>query len=169
MVAMGPEGGGWQVSEPLKVRLRFMVLALLAVKPSHGYELSRMIEDITLGTLKAGPGSLYPLLRELASEGLVEEETVVESGRLRKVYRLTEGGWRALAGAIDVARAITGNVMRLLDAAAERLRARGAGGEGCVPGEILEYLSRLEETARQLTVTLRDKACGPPEPRPRRS
>lgn len=163
MVAVGAKGGGWQgdLSGPLKVRLRFMVLALLAVKPSHGYELSRMIEDITLGTLKAGPGSLYPLLRELAGEGLVEEEEVVESGRLRKVYRLTEKGWEALAGAIEVARAITGNVMRLLDAAGEQLRRRGQQARGCVPGEILEYLSRLEETARRLSEALRERGCGP--------
>ncbi|GAB6148630.1 hypothetical protein JCM10135_11720 [Stetteria hydrogenophila] len=47
--------------DPVRLRLRFMILTLLAVKPSHGYELSKTIEEITLGNVKASPGSLYPL------------------------------------------------------------------------------------------------------------
>ena len=159
-MAVGAEGGGdWvkDVQDPLRVRLRFMVLTLLAVKPSHGYELSKMIEDLTLGTLKAGPGSLYPLLRERSNEGLVEEESIIESGRLRKIYRLTEKGWEALASAIEVARAITSNVMRLLDLAAQRLRSRARGG--CVPPEIIEYLYKLEETARNIAAALQERVC----------
>lgn len=164
-MAVGAEGGGDRVKDvdvqdPLRVRLRFIVLTLLAVKPSHGYELSKMIEDLTLGALKAGPGSLYPLLRELSNEGLVKEESVIESGRLRKIYRLTEKGWEALASTIEVARAITANVMQLLDVAVQRLRSRTR--RGCVPPEIIEYLHKLEETARNIATALQERVCESP-------
>lgn len=162
MVAVGAEGGDRMrdMQDPLRVRLKFMVLTLLAVKPSHGYELSKTIEDITLGTLKASPGSLYPLLRELSREGLVEEESIIESGRLRKVYRLTEKGWKALASAIEEARVITANIMQLLDVAAQKVKRKTR--RECVPPEILEHLERLRRTVESIMETLRERACQKP-------
>jgi len=143
--------------DPVKVRLRFIVLALLAVKPSHGYELSKAIEEVTLGTLKASPGSLYPVLRELSNEGLVEERVEVESGRLRKVYQLTEKGWDELAKIIEVAYSISTSVNEILAVARRRLEERGR--KTCVPRDILERFSRLEERVRRLRGLLEASAC----------
>ncbi len=147
--------------ETLKVRLRFMVLTLLAVKPSHGYELSKTIDELTLGTVKASPGSLYPVLRELSEEGLIEEEVIVEGGRLRKVYRLTEKGWEELARVIEVAYTISTNVTELLSIARRKIEERGV--KTCVPIEILERLARLEERIRRLRGLLEGSSCQGPE------
>jgi DNA-binding PadR family transcriptional regulator len=143
--------------DPVKVRLKFIVLALLAVKPSHGYELSKAIEEVTLGTLKASPGSLYPVLRELSSEGLVEEKVEVEGGRLRKVYTLTEKGWDELARVIEVAYSISTSINEILAVAKRKLEERGR--RPCVPRDILERLSRLEERVRNLRKILEESAC----------
>ena len=111
---------GTQGRDLVRIRLKLLVLALLAIKPSHGYELSRTIEEVALGAVKAGPGSLYPLLRKLVEEGLVEEAEEADGRRVRKVYRLTEKGLSTLAEAIDVARPALSNVLSLLDAAMAR-------------------------------------------------
>ena len=143
--------------DPLKVRLKFMVLTLLAVKPSHGYELSKEIEEVTLGSVKAGPGSLYPVLRELSEEGLIEEEVEVEGGRLRKVYRLTEKGWSELARAIEAAYTISNSINEILALAKRKLEEKGH--RACVPRDILYYLGRLEERIRRIREVLEENAC----------
>jgi DNA-binding PadR family transcriptional regulator len=48
----------------------------------HGYEIS--------------PGTLYPTLHRLESEGLLSSRRAVEEGRARRVYRITADGRRAL-------------------------------------------------------------------------
>lgn len=69
--------------------LDLCVLALLSQHDSYAYEIAaRLAEDIGMGE-----GTIYPLMRRLQTEGLVE--TYLEespSGPSRKYYRLTEAG-----------------------------------------------------------------------------
>jgi len=51
----------------------------------HGYELS--------------PGTLYPVLHRMEVRGLLASRKETVSGRIRRVYRATAGGKRALAAA----------------------------------------------------------------------
>ena len=90
--------------------LEFAVLGLLQDNPMHGYELRKRLNGV-LGTFRAiSYGSLYPCLKELVSQGLIEEEghlTVPDgapalSGRRAKVvYRLTADGKERLAELLD--------------------------------------------------------------------
>lgn len=68
--------------------VRTAVLALLAEKPMHGYQIIREIEDRSGGAWKPSPGSVYPTLQLLTDEGLISAE---ESDG-RKTYSLTEAG-----------------------------------------------------------------------------
>jgi len=68
--------------------VRAAVLAILAEKPMHGYQIMAEIEERSGGTWKPSPGSVYPTLQLLADEGLIRAE---ESGG-RKTYSLTEEG-----------------------------------------------------------------------------
>ena len=72
--------------------VRVAVLALLAERPMHGYQIIREIEERSGGSWKPSAGSVYPTLQLLADEGLIEAEE--EHGR--KTYVLTEAG-RAVA------------------------------------------------------------------------
>jgi DNA-binding PadR family transcriptional regulator len=49
----------------------------------HGYRIS--------------PGTLYPTLHRLETDGLLTSEQRVVDGRVRRVYRATEAGRQALA------------------------------------------------------------------------
>lgn len=73
--------------------LRFVILALLKEKPSHGYELIRALEERTGGAYRPSPGVIYPTLSLLEDEGFARQ-TGGEGGR--KAYEITETGLEAL-------------------------------------------------------------------------
>ncbi|WP_309646633.1 PadR family transcriptional regulator [Phenylobacterium sp.] len=73
--------------------LRFVILALLKAKPSHGYELIRALEERTGGAYRPSPGVIYPTLSLLEDEGFVRQ-TGGDGGR--KAYEITEPGDKAL-------------------------------------------------------------------------
>ncbi len=73
----------------------FLILTSLLGGPLHGYAILGEVAVISDNTLRIG--TLYAALDRLAGEGLVEvdgEEVV--NGRLRRSYRLTGLGERAL-------------------------------------------------------------------------
>ncbi|MFS0732772.1 PadR family transcriptional regulator [Microbacterium sp. 1P10UB] len=90
-VGGGAGGGSTRVN---RGDVRTSVLALLAEKPMHGYQIIREIEERSGGSWKPSPGSVYPTLQLLTDEGLV---SATESDG-RKTYSLTDEG-RAVAGA----------------------------------------------------------------------
>jgi DNA-binding PadR family transcriptional regulator len=69
--------------------LRYVVLALLAEQPRHGYELIKDLEDRTGGAYRPSPGVIYPLLAMLEDEGLIRPVAPEAS---RKAYELTDEG-----------------------------------------------------------------------------
>ncbi|MGZ6037651.1 MAG: PadR family transcriptional regulator [Phenylobacterium sp.] len=73
--------------------LRFVVLALIAEQPRHGYELIKELEDRTGGQYRPSPGVIYPTLSLLEDEGFIRPVTG-EAGR--KLYEATEEGREAL-------------------------------------------------------------------------
>ena len=73
--------------------LRFVVLKLLAEKPSHGYELIKSIQERLGGTYSPSPGVVYPMLTMLEEMG---HATVTAEGA-RKLYAITEAGQQSLA------------------------------------------------------------------------
>jgi transcriptional regulator len=75
-----------------------LILSLLEVRPRHGYEVSKLIEQRSGGTLRYHAASLYPLLYRLEKRGWVEGRWVEKSGqRRRRYYRLTPTGRKVLA------------------------------------------------------------------------
>ena len=77
-----------------KGALELCVLALLSQRDSYAYEIaSRLAEAIGMGE-----GTIYPLMRRLQNDGLVETYLVESSsGPPRKYYRLTEAGKASFA------------------------------------------------------------------------
>jgi DNA-binding PadR family transcriptional regulator len=53
---------------------------MLSKQPETGYSIMRMIEDKTEGAWRPGPGTVYPLLRSLVKEGLLEKADSSEGG-----------------------------------------------------------------------------------------
>ena len=75
-----------------------LVLSLVEDRARHGYEISKLIESRSEGTLKFNVASLYPLLYRLESRGWIQGKWVEKSGqRRRRYYGLTAQGREVLA------------------------------------------------------------------------
>jgi DNA-binding PadR family transcriptional regulator len=80
----------------------YFVLASLLDGPLHGYAISTRASELSDGDVRLTAGTLYGALDRMAARGLVEidgEETV--DGRLRRYYRLTDGGREAVLEEAD--------------------------------------------------------------------
>ena len=89
-----------------------VVLALTETRARHGYEIAKLIETRSGGTVRFNVASLYPLLYRLEKRGWIRGTWIEKPGeRRRRFYRLTpEGrkvlaaqrsGWRNFVAAID--------------------------------------------------------------------
>ena len=74
--------------------VRAAILALLAERPMHGYEMIQEITERSGQYWRPSPGSVYPTLQLLADEGLVE---ITEGSGSKRHYALTDEGRQAAA------------------------------------------------------------------------
>ena len=80
---------------PLTESTYYILLAL--VTPKHGYAVMQEAEQISQGTLRLAPGTLYGALNSLEQSRLV---TLVGNQGRRKIYQITEIGIQVLLGQI---------------------------------------------------------------------
>ncbi len=78
-------------------RLVATILAALEHEPAHGYLIARRIEQWSNGAWKLREGSLYPVLHDLETEGLLSVYFERQGHRPRRVYSLTPLGHERLA------------------------------------------------------------------------
>lgn len=83
-------------SEVLKGHLDALILAVLAGGPRHGYAVIEELKRRSGGALALPEGTVYPALHRLEEAGLLGSAWSQESGRRRRVYRLTRRGEREL-------------------------------------------------------------------------
>jgi PadR family transcriptional regulator PadR len=91
-----------------KGALELCVLALLSQHDSYAYEIASQLSE----SIGMGEGTIYPLMRRLQTDRLVETYLVESpAGPSRKYYRLTEAGkasftsqksaWSSFSGAVE--------------------------------------------------------------------
>jgi PadR family transcriptional regulator AphA len=73
--------------------LRYALLALLSVEPMTGYDLAKRFESSVAFVWHAPDSQIYPELRKMAKEGLLQAEEVSWGPRGKKTqYRITPEG-----------------------------------------------------------------------------
>lgn len=159
----------WQAVEELRSRfekrpgsragrgeVRSAVLALLAERPMHGYQIIREIEERTGGTWKPSAGSVYPTLQLLADEGLIR----AEESNGRKIYSLTDAGREEMAGAgmsapwDSTAPAAGTGFTALPKAGVELAQAASQVGRTGTPEQVQEAVAVLDDARRRLYAIL---------------
>lgn len=101
------------MTEPVQVQLKkgvleLCVLALLSRGDAYAYEIASRLAD----GIGMGEGTIYPLMRRMQSDGLVDTYLVESpAGPPRKYYKLTSTGqarfaaqkaeWTAFSKAVD--------------------------------------------------------------------
>lgn len=89
-----------------------LILSLVEARARHGYEIGKLIEQRSDGTITFSAAALYPLLYRLEKRGWIHGRWVERTGeRRRRFYKLTSAGrqildeqrstWRAFVAAID--------------------------------------------------------------------
>ena len=158
----------WQAVEELRSRfekrsgsragrgeVRSAVLALLAERPMHGYQIIREIEERSGGSWKPSAGSVYPTLQLLADEGFIS----AEESNGRKIYSLTEAG-REVAGADasapwDATAPATGTGFTALPkAGVELAQAASQVARTGTPEQVQEAVAVLDDARRRLYAIL---------------
>lgn len=82
---------GKQITEMLKGTLEGIVLAILAIQPAYGYEITARLRE--QGFTEIAEGTIYALLVRIEQRGLVDVAKVPSpSGPPRKVYTLNVRG-----------------------------------------------------------------------------
>jgi PadR family transcriptional regulator, regulatory protein PadR len=82
---------GSQMTEMLKGTLEGIVLAILAMRPAYGYEITARLREEGFSELVEG--TVYALLIRIEQRGFVDVEKVPsEKGPPRKVYSLNTHG-----------------------------------------------------------------------------
>lgn len=70
----------------------YVILGALRHEPRSGYEIKRLVDKATRFFWAASYGQIYPELRRLQEDGLIEGTAEGEDGRRRVRYRLTPAG-----------------------------------------------------------------------------
>jgi DNA-binding PadR family transcriptional regulator len=109
MVRASTENGGRE-NLSLELRRGAIVLAVLAALQTeqYGYSLKKALAE---EGLEIDEGTLYPLLRRLESQSLLQSRWIVEDGRPRRYYVVSELGaeisrhlfdeWHSLSRVLD--------------------------------------------------------------------
>lgn len=66
--------------------VELMVLHLLSQKDCYGYELTKLIDELTNGVIHIPIGSLYPSLYRLIEEGYITDCKRLVGKRMERVY-----------------------------------------------------------------------------------
>jgi len=104
-----------------------LILGVLQTAELHGYEISNRIERISEESLAVGDGLLYPALRRLEGEGLIESRWEPQAGRPdRRVYRITAEGLSALTSKRNEWVKFSEGVARILSGESHRVEAARA-------------------------------------------
>ena len=109
--------GGDPFTAELRKRevLPLLVLHFIQNGPSYGNQLMERISSVTEGVLSVNPNTMYPLLRQLESKGLIEGRWEHPERRSRRYYSLTEEGEAELDRLVREVRPFLESVARSID------------------------------------------------------
>lgn len=72
----------------------FYILLALADRERHGAEIAAEVEDATDGETRLMPGALYRYLKQMLTDGWIEEYEGGDDDARKRYYRLTPRGRR---------------------------------------------------------------------------
>lgn len=151
----GPFGRGPRGGRARRGNVRIAILALLAERPMHGYEIIQELDSRTQGIWRPSAGSVYPTLQLLEDEGLVSSSE--QDGK--RSYSITDAGRAQLAERGD-APPPWEEVLEQVDPGAHQLREAGFQLAAAV-GQVLHAGSaRQQQQASEILAEARRRVYG---------
>ena len=87
-------------SMELLPQVSFSILLALSLRPRHGYEIIKQVDEDSMGKIKLGAGTLYGAIKKLRADKYITEIKIDDSDR-RRYYKLTEKGQKRLNMELD--------------------------------------------------------------------
>jgi DNA-binding PadR family transcriptional regulator len=82
---------------PLNESVAYVLIALKDGEARHGGAIGKLVRRLSNGQVEIAPGNLYPMLKRLRENGLLDiADEVDEGGAARKRYCITGIGQRVL-------------------------------------------------------------------------
>ena len=130
--------------------VRAAVLALLAERPMHGYEMIQELEQRTGGIWRPSAGSIYPTLQMLEDEGLIKGEEsegkrrfeLTPEGREQDEARQGPLPWETVTAGVDPQQIQLRRSFHQLRAAARQVAEAGDEGQATRVRELLDETRR---------------------------
>ncbi|MDE2220411.1 MAG: PadR family transcriptional regulator [Gammaproteobacteria bacterium] len=154
----GMGGSGFRAGRMLSAAdLQLIIMALLAERARHGYEIIKAIQERTSGSYSPSPGMVYPALTFLEDLGHAK----LEADGAKKSYSLTESGREAVRE--NQARIDT--VFAELRRIGQKLELARRAFEGATEALATDRLAlaTLDEARRNLKAALLDAYDASPE------
>jgi len=86
------------IEEAKKGSTEVVILAILEQDSHHGYEIAKLIEQRSGGTLRFTLASLYATLYRMEDRGWIKGRWIEKAGQRRRChYRITDAGRKTLA------------------------------------------------------------------------
>lgn len=99
----------------LQGTLDLLILKILALGPTHGWDISQRIQQISDDVLRVNQGSLYPALHRLEAQGWISSKWgASENNRRAKFYQLTARGQKQLVDETETWKRFSGAVTSIL-------------------------------------------------------
>ena len=122
------------------------ILGIVAMRPRTGYEIKAFVDDSTRFFWAASYGQIYPELKRLSENGLIEGTDQPTGGRQRTVYRITPTGRKRLRKWHREPSAD----LEFRDEGMLKLFLAGAIEPGSAPGIARDRAEQARETASRL-------------------
>jgi DNA-binding PadR family transcriptional regulator len=123
---------------------------MLSKRQETGYSIMRTIEEKTEGAWRPGPGTVYPLLRSLVKEGLLEKPGTPETSTTVK-YSVTKKGKQELE-----------EMQRTLASAGKRERVMIRLFADLLPADV--WVSAFGNRGREIFDVFQEKVSQIPQP-----
>jgi PadR family transcriptional regulator, regulatory protein PadR len=104
--------------------LPLLVLHFIHNGPSYGNQLMERISAVTEGVLSVNPNTMYPLLRQLESRGLIEGSWEHPERRSRRYYSLTADGEEEYERLVREVRPFLDSIARSIDEIVDEVYGR---------------------------------------------
>ena len=157
----GPSHGRGGSGRARRGDVRAAILALLAERPMHGYEMIQELLERTRGVWRPSPGSVYPALQQLEDDGLIRGQE--SSGK--RLFELTDAGRAELERAArertpweEVVDGVSPSQGQLRDATGQITAAAHQVARAGSEAQKAQAIEVLVETRRRLYTILAEDA-----------
>ncbi|WP_340371891.1 PadR family transcriptional regulator [Peribacillus sp. FSL E2-0218] len=78
--------------ELMKGSIDLLLLSLLQQKKLYGYEMTKILKEMSMGKYEIGEGTLYPALKRMEAKQFIKGHWKESESVRRKYYSVTEMG-----------------------------------------------------------------------------